>query len=300
MKLPRDSAQADVGPTLFFPAPTRSDDASPALVSMALEPVGVRPEAATPSVFFVGAGPGDPDLLTVRALKLLGAADVVLYDALVSDDVLRLIKRGAKRIAVGKRAGAPCIAQSDINRMLVRLARPGRKLVRLKGGDPLIFARLGEEIATLEAAGVPFEIIPGVTAASAAAAAAGVSLTTRGEARRVQFVTAHARAGEELALDWRSLADDKATTVFYMAREAAAQIAARLMAHGLGARTPVLLMSDVSRPSQMRLRACLCELQPAVDLFPPGVPLIIVVGEATAAASIAAHPQSDARAVMRG
>ncbi|MGH6797594.1 MAG: uroporphyrinogen-III C-methyltransferase [Roseiarcus sp.] len=173
--------------------------------------------------------------------------------------------------------------------------------MRLKGGDPVIFARLGEEIAALQDAGLSFEIVPGVTAASAAAAASGISLTTRGQARRVQFVTAHARNGDELALDWPSLADARATTVFYMAREAAALIAERLMTNGLGAHTSVLLASDVGRPAEMCLRALLCELPQAVKRFPPGAPIVVLVGEATAAASVDEfrNPQN-ALAAMHG
>jgi uroporphyrin-III C-methyltransferase len=237
-----------------------------------------------PLVFFVGAGPGDPGLLTVRALKLLKAADIVLYDALVGDAVLDLIPAGAQRIAVGKRAGVRGIAQSEINAMLVRLACPGRHLVRLKGGDPAIFGRLAEEISALEEAGLSYEVVPGVTAASAAAAACGVSLTMRGVARRVQFVTAHAQAGEDLQLDWQSLAANDATTVFYMARQSAPAIAERLIAHGLPADTPVLLMSDVSQPSEMGLRVSLSEIGAAIGKFPPGAPLVVLVGEAVAAA----------------
>ncbi|HEX3486438.1 MAG TPA: uroporphyrinogen-III C-methyltransferase [Micropepsaceae bacterium] len=234
-------------------------------------------------VFFVGAGPGDPDLLTVRALKILRDADVVLYDALVSDAILDLIPPAAQSFSVGKRAGAVCITQAEINRMLVRLACPGRKLVRLKGGDPGIFGRLAEEIAALRDAGIAFEIVPGITAASAAAAASGISLTLRGHARRVQFVTAHVRDGDTLDLDWPSLADESATTVFYMARQAAARIAERLMTHGLPAGTPVLLMSDVSHATQMRLCVSLSELPQAARKFPPGAPFIVLVGEVTAA-----------------
>ncbi|HXJ00568.1 MAG TPA: uroporphyrinogen-III C-methyltransferase, partial [Micropepsaceae bacterium] len=151
-----------------------------------------------PAVFFVGAGPGDPDLLTVRALKLLRDADVVLYDALVSDAIIDMIPRAAQSFPVGKRAGAHCITQSEINRMMVRLAGPGRTLVRLKGGDPAIFGRLAEEIDALQQAGISFAIVPGITTASAAAAASGIPLTMRGSAARVQFVAAHARAGGEL------------------------------------------------------------------------------------------------------
>ena len=244
---------------------------------------------AIPEVFFVGAGPGDPDLLTVRALKLLRDADIVLFDALVSDAILDLIPRRTRRISVGKRAGARCIAQSEINALLVRLAKPGRKLVRLKGGDPAIFGRLVEETVALKDAGIAFSIVPGITTASAAAAASGIPLTLRGCARRVQFVTAHAQAGDELDLDWQSLADPSATSIFYMARRSAAEIAQRLMGHGLPPDTSVLLMSDVSLGSEMRMRVKLSELPDAVAHFPPEVPLVILVGEATRAAEI--HPQ---------
>lgn len=242
---------------------------------------------ATPLVLFVGAGPGDPDLLTVRALKALRGADIVLYDALVGDAVLDLIPGRAKRISVGKRAGGKSVPQADINRMLVGLARPGQKLVRLKGGDPAIFARLGEEIEALREAGIAYEIVPGITAASAAVAACGIPLTLRGVARRVQFVAAHAKGGEELDLDWRSLADASATTVFYMARAWAARIARELIAHGLSPATSVLLISDVSQGSEMRLRVTLSELPQAAHAFPPQVPLLILVGEVTETASIA-------------
>jgi uroporphyrin-III C-methyltransferase len=238
-----------------------------------------------PHVFFVGAGPGDPDLLTIRALKALRKADVVLYDALVGDAILELIPPHAQRFPVGKRAGLRSIAQSDINRMLVRLARPGCRLVRLKGGDPAIFGRLGEEIAALEEAGISFTIVPGITTASAAAAASGISLTLRGRARRVQFVTAHVRSGEELELDWPGLADASATTVFYMARQSAALIAERLIAHGLKPNTSVLLMSDISHECEMRMRVALSHMPDAVKDFPPAAPLIILVGDVTAAAT---------------
>jgi uroporphyrin-III C-methyltransferase len=242
----------------------------------------------TPHVFFIGAGPGDPDLLTVRALKLLRQADIVFYDALVSDAILDLIPRGARRISVGKRAGSRSVAQSDIDRMLVALAQPGRMLIRLKGGDPAIFARLAEEIAALRNAGIPFAIVPGITAASAAAAASGIPLTQRGASRRVQFVTAHAQGNGSLDLDWRSLADAHGTTVFYMARRSAGPIAQALIAHGLPAATPALLMSDVSLGSEMGMRVPLSALPDAVTRFPPEVPLIVVVG------AVAAEPPDEA------
>jgi uroporphyrin-III C-methyltransferase len=231
-------------------------------------------------VTFIGAGPGDPDLLTVRALRLLQTAEIVLYDALVSEEILACIRRGAQRFAVGKRAGTPCIRQDEINRMLVTLARQGKHVIRLKGGDPAIFARLAEETAALREAGLGYEFVPGITAASAAAAGAGVSLTERGTARRVQFVTAHARRGEELELDWASLADAKATTVLYMAREAARQISLELIMRGLSPKTPVLLMTDASRKTQQHVTVTLEELQQAVTALPASAPLIVIIGEA--------------------
>jgi uroporphyrin-III C-methyltransferase len=229
-------------------------------------------------VAFVGAGPGDPDLLTRRAFVLLQEADIVLYDALVGDAILETIPHGARCIPVGKRAGKRGLGQAEINRMLVRLAQTGLRLVRLKGGDPAIFGRLGEEIAALRTAGIAFEIVPGITAASAAAAASGIPLTLRGRARRVQFVTGHARDDEALDLDWPSLADPDATTVFYMARSSAGRISGTLIAQGLCARTPVLLMSDVGQDSRMRMRVCLLDLPQAVKNFPPEAPLVMIMG----------------------
>jgi uroporphyrin-III C-methyltransferase len=246
------------------------------------------------SVTFVGAGPGDPDLLTLRALKLLQSADVVLYDALVSEEILGCIRRGAQRFAVGKRAGTSCVQQGEINRMLVALCASGKHVIRLKGGDPAIFARLAEETAALREAGYDFDIVPGITAASAAAAGAGVSLTERGIARRVQFVTAHARRDEPLKLDWASLADSAATTVLYMAREAAGRISAELIARGLDAKTPVLLMTDASRKTQQHLTVTLGEIEKGMTVLPVSAPLIAIFGAAMAEVKEIAIPRQAA------
>ena len=229
-------------------------------------------------VSFVGAGPGDPDLLTVKVLKRLRSADVVLYDALVSEEILGIVRRGAQRFAVGKRAGTPCVAQREINRMLVALCRKGRHVVRLKGGDPAIFARLGEEIEAVTKAGFAFDIVPGITTASAAAAYSGIALTERGFARRVQFVTAHARAGVALELDWASLADPDSTSILYMARAAAHEISQRLMERGLSKDTPVLLMTDVSRASQCHYRTRLADMAGDMHRLPSAAPLIVIIG----------------------
>lgn len=245
------------------------------------------------NVTFVGAGPGDPDLLTVRALRLLQEADIVLYDALVSAEILALIRKGAQRICVGKRAGGHSIAQDAINRLLVKLARQGRHIVRLKGGDPTLFGRLGEEIAALQQAGLAFEIVPGITTASAAAARAGISLTERGRARRVQFATGHLRAGDGNAIDWRALADPQTTTVVYMGREAAAEISRAFIDAGLAPGTPVLLIANASRADEVQRAADLARLVDAVGSMPSGAPLILVIGDVARLARVAnARPTS--------
>jgi uroporphyrin-III C-methyltransferase len=251
------------------------------------------PNAAPAVVHFVGAGPGDPCLLTVRATQLLREADAILHDALVSGAILDLAPRRVQRIAIGKRAGRHSVAQSEINRLLVRMALAGKRIVRLKGGDPAIFARLAEEIGALQKAGIPYAIVPGITAASAAAAAAGIPLTMRGEARRVQFIAAHS-ANEGDAPDWSILADKHATTVFYMPRQGARAIAKELTAHGLRADMPVLLTSDIGGSQAMQLHVPLAALPDAVKLFPVAAPLIVIIGEVVNAASnvfVSAHAQ---------
>jgi uroporphyrin-III C-methyltransferase / precorrin-2 dehydrogenase / sirohydrochlorin ferrochelatase len=186
-------------------------------------------------VTMVGAGPGDAELLTLKAVRALQSADMILFDDLVSDEVLELARREAKRILVGKRGGRPSCRQDDINELMVRLAKAGKRVVRLKSGDPMIFGRAGEEIARLEGEGIPVDVVPGVTSAIATAAALGVSLTNRDSAKSVRFVTAHSRQGglpEDL--DWSAVADPSTTTIFYMAGRTAGQIAARLIARGSG------------------------------------------------------------------
>lgn len=231
------------------------------------------------NVYFVGAGPGAPDLLTVRALRLLQEADIVLYDALVSAEILAIIRKGAQRICVGKRAGRHSMAQGAINRLLVKLARQGRRIVRLKGGDPTLFGRLAEEIAALREAGLAFEIVPGITTASAAAARAGFSLTERGIARRVQFVTGHLRAGDGDTIDWRALADPQTTTVVHMGREAAAEISRAFVDAGLAPGAPVLLIANASRADEVQRVADLATLVDAVRSMPSDAPLMLVIGD---------------------
>lgn len=233
----------------------------------------------TAQIFFIGAGPGSVDMLTLRACRLLQNADLVLYDALVSDDVLAVIRRGAQCICVGKRAGMHSVPQDEINRLIVRFCRQNRRVIRLKGGDPSIFGRLDEEIEAVREAGFAYEIVPGITTASAAAARAGIPLTCRGTARRVQFVTAHLRADEPLDLDWTALADPRSSTVFYMARGAAGEIARQLVAAGLPPMTNVLLMTNVSRRDEQGIVSPLRDLAAAVEKLPREAPLVLIVGE---------------------
>ncbi len=237
------------------------------------------------SVWLVGAGPGDPDLLTRKAERLLRTATIVFYDALVGEGVLALIPASVRQVPVGKRAGRHSKEQGAINDLLVAAALAGERVVRLKGGDPSIFGRSMEECAALVRAGVPVRICPGITAASAAAASAGVSLSLRGLARRVQFATAHKRGAAPLDLDWAALADPHCTTVFYMGRSAAADISRNLQAAGLSGATPVLIACDVSLGSERLLHTRLDLLHIAVSGFSNDQPTLILVGEAIAVAN---------------
>jgi uroporphyrin-III C-methyltransferase len=231
-------------------------------------------------VWLVGAGPGDPDLLTRKAEKLIGAASIVFYDALVGPGVLDLIPPHVRRVSVGKRSGRHSKTQPAIDALLVAAARAGERVVRLKGGDPSIFGRSTEEIDALTAHGFRVRICPGITAASAAAASACLSLTLRGSARQLRFVTAHARAGDTLDLDWATLSDASATIAFYMGRGAATVIASQLIANGLDPATPVLIASDVSLPSERLVHTRLDLLALVIDRASGAGPALILVGEA--------------------
>jgi uroporphyrin-III C-methyltransferase/precorrin-2 dehydrogenase/sirohydrochlorin ferrochelatase len=212
-------------------------------------------------VTLVGAGPGDAELLTLKAVRALQAADVILYDDLVSDEVLELARREAKRMMVGKRGGRDSCAQEDINDLMVKLARQGKHVVRLKCGDPMIFGRAGEEIDRLAREGIACTVVPGITTASAMAAALGLSLTHRDHAQSVRFVTGHARSGELPAdLDWAGLACPRTTLVVYMGGRTAQALAAGLIQHGLEAQTPVVAMASVSTPQAAQWRATVADL----------------------------------------
>ncbi len=236
-------------------------------------------------VWLVGAGPGDPDLLTRKAEKLIRAADVIFYDALVGPGILDLAPTRTRLVPVGKRSGRHSKDQSSINDLLLEAARAGLRVVRLKGGDPSIFGRSAEEMEHLRGNGIAVHVVPGITAAAAAAAGSGISLTLRGMARRLQFVTAHARAGEPLDLDWKALADPDAMLAVYMGRAAAAQIAASLMAAGLAPGTPVLAVENASLPSERRFSTRLDLLGLAVQTAIGDGPAVLLIGKAVSAAT---------------
>lgn len=242
-------------------------------------------EVAQGRVTLVGAGPGDAELLTLKAVRALQSADVILFDDLVSEEVLELARREAKRMLVGKRARGPSCSQDDINALMLKLARQGKHVVRLKSGDPMIFGRAGEEIEELQAAGVPVEVVPGVSTATALAASVGVSLTHRDHAQSVRFVTGHARTGDLPAdLDWRGLADCRTSLVFYMGGRTGPRIASRLIEAGLSPATPVLVAWSVSRPGQGHRTMRLADLAAAATAAQPGQPTIVCIGAAFAPA----------------
>jgi uroporphyrin-III C-methyltransferase len=230
-------------------------------------------------VTFVSAGPGDPDLLTVKAVKALGRADAVLFDDLSSGPILALAKPGADMVGVGKRAGRASPKQDHVSRLLVDYARTGAHVVRLKSGDSGIFGRLEEELTAVRAAGIGCEIIPGVTSASAAAAAAGIPLTRRTHAQRVQFITAADTTGNlPPGLNMAALADPQATTVIYMGKRTFPALAAALIAHGLPSDTPALLAEAVSMPEQVLIRSTVAALAAMLTEDRSTLPGLILVG----------------------
>ena len=228
-------------------------------------------------VQLVGAGPGAADLLTVRALRAIEGAQALLYDALIPDEILALAPRACVKIQTGKRAGRASMQQATINRLMLRLARRGLRVVRLKGGDPSIFGRVGEELAFLQGHGFETEVVPGVTAACAAAAQFGFPLTHRGEARRVVFATARTRDGC-LVGDWRSAADPEATLAIYMGAGQADAVFAGLISAGRSADTPVIIIENAGRPET---RCFTGTLSTPADEIGPGLlgPALILVGE---------------------
>ncbi len=230
-------------------------------------------------VTLVGAGPGDAELLTLKAVRALQAADVILFDDLVSGDVLELARREAKRMLVGKRGGRTSCKQEDINAMMVTFAKAGKTVVRLKSGDPMVFGRAGEEIACLEAHGIPVDVVPGITAASALASRLGVSLTHRDHTHAVRFITGHSRKGcLPTDVDWRACADPRTTTVFYMGGRTAPAIAERLMAEGMTGDMPVVIASNISRAEERRWHGTVSTMHIGIAEVGYDNPVLIGVG----------------------
>jgi uroporphyrin-III C-methyltransferase len=237
-----------------------------------------KPAPLTPGkVWLVGAGPGDPDLLTVKAARLIAAADAIVYDHLVGEGVRSLFPPGSRQIYVGKKAAKHTMKQEEINQLLVDLAGEGLSVLRLKGGDPFIFGRGGEELEILEAAGIPFEVVPGVTAAAGCAAYSGFPLTHRDHAQSVTFVTGHLKDGS-VNLDWPGLARPGQTVVFYMGIGAAEQICRQMIAHGLPARTPAAVIRKGTLPDQQTLLATLDTLPRRIAESAIKPPALIVIG----------------------
>jgi uroporphyrin-III C-methyltransferase/precorrin-2 dehydrogenase/sirohydrochlorin ferrochelatase len=230
-------------------------------------------------VTLVGAGPGDPELLTLKAVHALQGASVILHDHLVGPKVLELARREAKRIADGKAGGRPSCSQSDINGLMVRLALAGESVVRLKGGDPMIFGRASDEIEACRAAGIEVSVIPGISAAQGAAASLRVSLTERGHSRRVQFVTGHGADGKLPAdIDWRAIVDARSTTVLYMPRATLREFVDEAVAQGLDPDTPAVAIASATLPEQAQVAGPVVRIHARALDLPRFAPLTIIIG----------------------
>lgn len=250
-------------------------------------------------VLLVGAGPGDPELITVKALNAIRAADAVLFDDLVAEAILELIPETTMLLHVGKRGYRTSCKQPDINAKIVELAKQGLTVVRLKSGDPLIFGRAGEEIAACYAAGVPVEVIPGVTSAQGAAANLKVSLTHRDYARRVQFITAHDRHGSLPSdIDWAAVADRSATTVIYMPKKTLAELTSIALLHGLDPDMPAIAVANATRSDELAIYGTVRSIADKLDQAAPAGPVLVLIGEALRSA-YGAGSEAQAQDVQR-
>jgi uroporphyrin-III C-methyltransferase/precorrin-2 dehydrogenase/sirohydrochlorin ferrochelatase len=252
------------------------------------------------SVSLVGAGPGDPELLTLRAVRALQSADVVLFDDLVSREVLDFARREAKKLLVGKTGYGPSCTQDDINALMVKLARSGKRVVRLKGGDPLIFARGAEEIAVCREAGIAVDVVPGITAAQGAASRLGVALTGRAQARRLQYLTGHAHDGKlPEDIDWRSLADPATTTAIYMPAKTLAALVRKAIEQGLDPQTPAIAVARATRPDQAFVADTVRELPSRLARQNLPGPILVMLGRALAAADVKSQAGNEQRAATK-
>ena len=258
------------------------------------------PTANTGSVILVGAGPGDPELLTLRAVRALQSADVILFDDLVAPDILDFARREAKKMLVGKTGHGPSCKQNDINALMIALAKAGRRVVRLKGGDPMIFGRADEEIAACRAAAIAVEVVPGITTAQGAASRLLVSLTRRGKARRVQYLTGHAagngRDGKLPAdIDWASVADPAVTTVVYMPTKTLPDLVVHAVQAGLDPATPAVAVERATRADERVIAATIADLPARLAAEAPSGPVVVMIGRALAdyvAAAARGEPES--------
>jgi uroporphyrin-III C-methyltransferase/precorrin-2 dehydrogenase/sirohydrochlorin ferrochelatase len=240
----------------------------------------------TGSIVLVGAGPGDPELLTLRAVRALQSADVILIDDLVAPEILDFARREAKKMMVGKTGYGPSCRQDEINQLMIAFARAGRRVVRLKSGDPTVFGRAGEEIAACRAAGIPVDVVPGVTAAQGAASRLAVSLTDRRYSRRLQYVTGHqAAGGPSPQIDWKSVADPSTTTVIYMPKRTLAAVTAAALEHGIDPATPAVAVAEATRAGEIVLRGTVADIAARLEAVSPSGPVVVMIGRVLASAA---------------